>query len=130
MFLVLLFSRALPTSNRELLLEVCMSMNAVVGNTFFQNPSEALVRYYSLGTKAMDAITIAGFSQIDFCLLDQQALKFVHHIHADRKMSLASRRFIVIISLHVQYEKSVQQAPKIMKESLHALLISNEAQKI
>ena len=96
------FSKALPTSNRELLLEVCMSMNAVVGNTFFQNSSEALVTYYSPGTKAMDAITTEGFSKIDFCLLDQQALKFVHHIHADRKMSLASRHFIVIISLHVK----------------------------
>ena len=93
------FSKALPISNRELLLEVCMSMNAVVGNTFFQNSIDALVTYYSPGTKPKGEITNHGFSHIDFCLLDQQSFNFVHHIHSDRNISLASRHFIVIVSL-------------------------------
>jgi len=120
------FSRALPTSSRELLLEACMSMNAVVGNTFFQNSVDALVTYYSLGAKPMDDITPQGFSQIDFCLLDQQALKFVQDI----RISLASRHFMVIVSMHIQYEKTVQQAPKVLKESLHMLSTSDEARKL
>lgn len=41
----------------------------------------------------MVEITHQGFNQIDFCLMDQQSLKFVSDIRSDRTISLASRRF-------------------------------------
>ena len=62
------FSVDLASSNRELLLEACVAMSAVVGNTFFENSEEHLVTYYVPGTNPKDAINPKGFSHIDFCL--------------------------------------------------------------
>ena len=88
------FTIDLASSNRELLLEVCVAMSAVVGNTLFENSVEDLVTYYAPGSNPKDAINPKGFSQIDFCLLDPASINFAQNIWTNRNISLASSHFM------------------------------------
>ena len=66
--------RDMPQTNRELLIETCRGMGALVANTFFDHACENLVTCYSLTAKPTDVITPQAFSQIDHCLVNHGTL--------------------------------------------------------
>ena len=62
--------RHLPLTNRELLIETCRGLRALVANTFFELDDEHLITCYVVGAKPMNAITPQHFLRlmINACL--------------------------------------------------------------
>ena len=127
------FTIDLASSNRELLLEVCVAMSAVVGNTLFENSVENLVTYYAPGTNPKDAINPKGFSQIDFCLLDPVSINFVKNIWTNRHISFATRHLLMVVEVNIQYDvkaaskKVIHGEQQMFKGSLHMLTTHEDA---
>ena len=98
-------------TNRELLLESCRTLGAVVANTFFAHEEEQLVTYYGLCAHPQDSITASSFSQIDFCLVDSCILPHIADIWSDRSASLQSHHFLVQARLLLEFPKQPKGKP-------------------
>ena len=66
--------KGIALSNRELLLKSCKTMGSVVANTFFEHDVDHLATYYGTGASPNEVISVAGFSQIDHCLVHKDTL--------------------------------------------------------
>ena len=79
-----------PNSNRELLVEVCRETRSIIANTCFPYPSEFLVTYYgpAPGVGPLSDVTNPAFAQLDYCLVDFDALSMISDIWTDRRAAL------------------------------------------
>ena len=50
-----------PQANRSLLVEFCFSQNALLANTFVEQPTENRVTYFDLAAQPLDAISFRSF---------------------------------------------------------------------
>ena len=87
--------RHLPQTNRELLIETCRAIKALVANTCFDVDCKNLVTCFTMTSRSMDTITHEGFSQIDHCLVDQCAINFVKSMWTDRTVTLQTHHFLL-----------------------------------
>ena len=82
--------------NRDLLMELCVSNNLVVSNTFFDKPDEAKVTYRHLGTEPLEPVTEAKFTQIDHVLWPATQQHLVKDCWSDRTAAISSHHFVTI----------------------------------
>ena len=108
-------------TNRELLMESCRSMGAVVANTFFAQEKEHAVTYYGLGVHPQDDITPSSFSQIDFCLADKSNLEHILDIWSDRNATLQSHHFLVYVAMDLHFSTHSTSKPAFKGCSLSTL---------
>lgn len=93
------------TSNRELMIEYCMTHSMQITNTFFDYPDEHLVSYYNLVAKPMDVISRSSFAQIDHVLCSQDNPELVTDCRTYRTDALQSHHFPTTLSLRLNFEK-------------------------
>ena len=105
---------AAPNSNRELLIETCREPRSIIANTCFNHPLEHLVTCYAPapGIGPTSDITDTEFAQLDYCLVDAEALSMIGDVWTDRKAALPTRHFLLTVSLDVKFGK---QKPKDKK---------------
>jgi hypothetical protein len=92
--------------NRQLLMELCTSQGLAVANTFFDHPCARQITYYELGAHPQSVATPANFAQLDLALLPHEWLPKVTDIASDRGEALASRHFLVEITLQCDVQKT------------------------
>ena len=92
-------------SNRELLMEYCMTYSMHITNTFFDYPDDCLVSYFNLVAKPMDIISQTTFAQIDHVLCSQDNPDLVLDCWTIRTDALQSHHFPTILSLRLNFEK-------------------------
>ena len=97
-----------PEMNRHLLVELCTSLGMVVSNTFFNKSPDQQVTCYNVGHRAMDDVSFASHSQIDFSLCLREWQHCVLDVEADRMEALSSHHFLLEISLSTWVPKLVQ----------------------
>ena len=68
----------------------------------------------------MDAISYAGFSQIDFVLLPRRWLQKVTTIYSDRSCAIPSRHFPVFIEIEMEVEQ-IARPLRVHRFSVSAL---------
>ena len=95
-----------PTSNRELLLEVCNAMDGCISNTCFDTGVEAKTTYYDLGTNPAEPIQPGRFEQLDHVIVARNWLSNITSIWSDRRRVLQSHHFIQIVELDVDIPKT------------------------
>ena len=94
-----------PNSNRELLVEVCMSHDIVAANTFFETSEERKISYRNLTTRPMENVSACKFSQIDHVLCSLQTCGMISDIWTDRSIALNSHHFVMMCSLSISFPK-------------------------
>ena len=81
--------------NRDLLLELCVSHELAVANTFFDLNVDKQVTYREPGVSPMDNVTDDKFAQLDLMLVPQGFLHQVCSLDSVRTVALASQHFLV-----------------------------------
>ena len=77
-----------PTANRELLLELCTSLENVVANTWYDQPDDFMVTYRNFGVDPLDVISPTKFAQLDHILAPITWIEAVLCIYSDRTAPL------------------------------------------
>lgn len=114
-----------PTSNRELLVEICREHSLFVANTCTEIPLGKLVTYFGLITyfglssSPSSLIRFEHFAQIDHILLPQVWSSTVVRVFTDRDPVLQNHHFIMIVDLCVAATKKTPN--KKWKVDGHAL---------
>ena len=96
--------KGIALSNRELLLKSCKTMGSVVANTFFDHDVDHLVTYYGTGASPNEVISVAGFSQIDHCLVHKDTLGKILDVWSDRTPCLQSRHFLIQVFANIGFD--------------------------
>ena len=86
-------------SNRDLLVEFCTSHDAVISNTFFDNPPERQVTYRSLGVQPLENVSSSCFAVIDFALTRRTQLHEMLNVWSERRATLASHHFLLLATV-------------------------------
>lgn len=66
-----------------------------MAKTYFNQEEHFQVTFYGMFANPKNDISAAGFSQIDFCLVDKSNLAKVIDVWSDRRPCLQSRRFLL-----------------------------------
>ena len=88
-------------TNRELLLELCSSLDLAVANTFFDNSVEESVTFRSVGASPTDIVDTRNFAQLDLLLIPHGCMHNVIDIRSNRKEALASHHYLVTARIAV-----------------------------
>ena len=105
-------------TNRELLLELCRSLDGMIANTCFDKPDEQLVTYRNLGVQPASNVCYQDFAQIDFVLVPRSWLPAVADIQSDRGVALQSQHFVLMVDLCLEIEKLNLGPPKFKQDLL------------
>ena len=110
-------------SNRQLLLETCVTCDLVVANTWHDHPNDMKITCRNVGTEPMDTdITASKFSQIDHVLCHRSILSSVTDCWSDRTESLNSRHCLTIAKTHIEFDTQ----GKACKHQLDLKALSNQ----
>jgi len=82
-------------TNRDLLLEFCLTTGTCVANTFVDNEVERRVTYHELWQNPLSNITHSGFQQLDLLLVARDQLWQIRQLCSDRWEALASHHFLL-----------------------------------
>ena len=99
------------TSNRELLLELCQGLEAVLANTLFDIAPEKLVTYRNFGVAALGPVSSSHFAQLDHILAPSAYAGSVVAVFSDRTAALRSQHFCLIMDLAIEIPKSSSRIP-------------------
>ena len=94
-----------PTSNRELLLELCEALEATVTNTLFNNGDERKTTYYDLGAKPSEPIVPGRFEQLDHVVVANTWRSCIANVWSDRGRQLQSHHSAQVVDLEINIEK-------------------------
>jgi hypothetical protein len=92
-------------SNRELLLEACLSQDLVVANTFFNHGLRELVAFRRPGAPPLADIEAGKFAQLGYVLASAYWLSKILGVSSARAEALASHHFLLEASLDVSIEE-------------------------
>ena len=67
----------LDGSNRDLLVELCVTAGLAIANTFIENPPESQITYYNVGSSPSAAVRHENFAQLDLLLMPPEWLSRV-----------------------------------------------------
>ena len=81
-------------ANRNLLLELCTSLDMAVANAFFGRPAEQLATCQNMGQQRTNTVDWISHSQIDFLLCQVDWQDVIKNICVDRIAALASHHFL------------------------------------
>eukprot|EP00959_Pyramimonas_sp_CCMP1952_P422471 8849885-Pyramimonas_sp.AAC.1 len=90
------FSAWSPTSNRELLVELCHTLDACVANTYFKHADEHTVTYHDIGIEPSSAIVSGNFEQLDHIIVAKNWMRCIYDIWSSRDHHLQSHHFIKV----------------------------------
>ena len=119
-------SKWTPTSNRELLVELCTATDTCIANTFFDVAAESKVTYYDIGAHPMDTVLPGAFEQLDHVVLDPKWLPNIRCIWSDRGRVLQSHHFLNLIDLEVNIPKQ-KRVPRPLRYDWTSLRNSSTA---
>ena len=93
------------TSNRELLVELCRSLDAYLANTFSGRAPEQLATYRDIGAPALAATTYEHFAQLDHVVVPCMWQSGITDVRVERDALLQSHHYMVAVDLDVQIPK-------------------------
>ena len=118
----LLFGRGLAaigddSSNRQMLVDLCVANDLLVATTWFQHPHGQQASYKVPGTKQLlagsDSWNSAEFAQLDFCLMLVRWPNASHNVYNKPRANLDSDHF----PLHVHIVAKLGAKPKDSKRT-------------
>ena len=95
------------SNNRNLLMEVCNSLNLCIANSFFQHSPESTVTYWGIGSTPLASITTRAFAQLDFCIAQQDWIDSIQDVYSDRLAALRSHHFLLISRVRIDIPKTL-----------------------
>ena len=100
------------SSNRQMLLDLCVANDLLVANTWFQHPHGRQVTYKDPGTKQLpagnDNWNSTEFAQLDFCLMPVRWRNACHNVYSKPRANLDSDHF----PLHVHIVAKLGAKPR------------------
>lgn len=110
-----------PTSNSEVLLELCAGANYVLSHTFFAHSPDRLVTYRNFGVPPLANITVGDFAQLDFILSHVSYANSVLYAWSDRTLALQTQHFCLLVDLAIYIPKTSKRSVS-RSVDLHSLL--------
>ena len=107
------------SSNRELLLELCQTLEGVLANTCFDKASDELVTYRNLGIDPGAAVCHQSHAQIDFVIVPRLWFSCLTDVYSDRMFALQSQHYILLVELCLQIDRT----PRRQQENKADLLM-------
>ena len=92
-------AQLVPGSNRELLLELCVSNDLYVANTFFDLSPEQLIAFRNVGTYPGSIVTPGHYATLDLFLGRQSDRDRIVDVRSYIQELLASHRFAIVVTL-------------------------------
>ena len=93
------------TAKRELLLELCFTLDSCLGNTMFDVGPEELVTYRSFGVTPLAEATFPSFAQLVYNVVPRDKMHCVLNVRTDRQAALRSQHFVMIVDLLLDIPK-------------------------
>ena len=93
------------TSNRAMLLELCVEKDLLIVNTFFDYPNINKISYRHLATKPGADITSRSFAQIDHVLSSPFLFHKVTACWTDPGAALNTHHYVTLMDLVAEFEK-------------------------
>ena len=95
-------------------MEMCVSRDLVVSNTFFEHRPEEQVTCYNVGSRPSDPAMPEHFGQIDFLLASRELQEHVCDIYSVRGAALASHHFLLQCYVRMDIPKvALQHAARL-----------------
>ena len=98
-----------PDSNRELLIELCMTRGMCVANTFINNDVENQATFHDIWQSPVAPISHQGFAQLDLVLCPREELWQVKQVRSDRWQALATHHFLLEVVADVRREDQQEE---------------------
>ena len=88
-----------PGSNRDLLMEACVSLDLVIANTLHEVPPREQVTFFAVGAAHDSELTPQNFATLDYILLPRVLQQCVGPVRSDVGAALGSHHFLIQATL-------------------------------